>query len=386
TNYTYHAYKYADNTHPDSDYDRSTDLTAASAALGTLTSYGNFTLRSTDTSISLTDANNKTYTYDLTKYGKDEWVDDAVTSDGNKTYSLVREDEDAASYFSGVSSRRVGTTSIITLKLTKEGREKFKELTTRASSSTSQTIYFFVGSTALLPMTCDSVIDESSVSLTTSDAASAENVAITLNSAVNGGALTVKYQTLTTGDVISSKAAGGELAAVLTLVACALILAGVCVFLAVKYKRLGGVMALLTILFALVELYALMLLKIQVTFAVIFTCLLCLALFQISNAIVLSQVKRYVETGRTMQASIKDAYKHVIMTVSDMHIVLVIVAILLAAVGVGEVSACGLISVIGVVASYVLYWFTRFMWYVTSSPVKNKFKFAGLKRVEYEDD
>ena len=87
-----------------------------------------------------------------------------------------------------------------------------------------------------------------------------------------------------------------------------------------------------------------------------------------------------------MQASVKEAYKKVLMTVTDMHIVLVIVAILLATVGVGEVAACGLISVIGVVASYVLYWFTRFMWYTASSPVKDKFRFAGLKRVVYEDD
>lgn len=385
TNYTYHAYKYPDHTNSQTDNDRSTDLSAARAALGAMTAHGNLTLRTKDTSITLTDANGTSSKYDTTKYGKDEWVDKAEY-DGSKTYSLARDDEDVASYFSGVSSRSVGSVSIITLSLTKEGREKMKVISTRAKASDSQQILFFVGDSLMLPMSCEEVIDQGSISLQTSDASSAQNVAITLNSAVNGGDLKVEYKALMTGDVYSSSAPGGELAAVLALVACALILAGVCVFLVVKYKRLGGVMSLLTVLFALIELYALMLLSIQVTVAVLFACVLCLALFQISNVIVIAQVKKYIETGRTLQASIKEAYKHVIMTVSDMHIVLVIVAILLATVGVGEVAACGLISIIGVVASYVLYWFTRFMWYVTSSPVKNKFKFAGLKRVEYEDD
>ena len=176
-----------------------------------------------------------------------------------------------------------------------------------------------------------------------------------MNSAVKGGALTLEYKDISS--VSTSTATGGENAALLAFIACVLVI-----------------------------IYALCLLSIQVTFAVILTSMLCLALFIISNAVVFAEVKRLTESGRTIQASIKDAYKNVIMTVSDMHIVLVIVAILLAAVGVGEVAACGLIAVIGVVASYVLYWFTRLMWYVISSPVKDKFGFAGLKRVVYEDD
>ena len=153
----------------------------------------------------------------------------------------------------------------------------------------------------------------------------------------------------------------------------------------VKYKKLGAVTSFISVIFALVELYALYLLNIQVTFAVIFVSMLCLALFVISNAIVFAEVRRITDGGRIIQAAIKDAYKNVLMTITDMHIVLVVVAILLATVGVGEVAACGLIAVIGVVASYVLYWFNRFMWYVESSPEKDKFGFAGIKRV-IEDD
>ncbi|MDE6557826.1 MAG: hypothetical protein K2K39_01845, partial [Clostridia bacterium] len=206
------------------------------------------------------------------------------------------------------------------------------------------------------------------------------------NSAVTGGALGVSYKAIDNNDVLTSTAAGGENAALLTFVACLVVLVALIVLLVVKYKKLGAVTSFIAVIFALVELYALCILNIQVTFAVILTAMICLALFVISNVIVFTEVKRLTEGGRTVQASVKDAYKKVLMTVTDMHIVLVVVAIFLAAVGVGEVAACGLIAIVGIIASYVLYWFTRFMWYVESAPERDKFAFAGMKRVVYEDD
>jgi uncharacterized Tic20 family protein len=86
-----------------------------------------------------------------------------------------------------------------------------------------------------------------------------------------------------------------------------------------------------------------------------------------------------------MQASVKAAYKQTLWTVIDIHIVLFIIGVFLAAVSVGEVAACGLVVVISAIASYILYWFTRLMWYVMASPVKDKFKFGGYKRVVYDD-
>lgn len=376
TNFTNAAYN---NLDQDS---RSESLSAASMSIANLTAYGELTIRTTDTSISLTDADGNSSTYDVVKKGTDKWTETALV-DGAKTYSLS--EEDVSSWIKGVSSRTVGTTSVITFKFTKEGREGFRQLTTLVASSSSNTLYFFVGDRQVLSFgSCTTAIDESSLSLTSSDAATAQNSAITLNSAAKGGALTVDYQEIES--VIAGEATGGNLAALLTLAACLLVFIGLAVLLIVKYKKLGALTSAMAFVLALVEVYALYLLNIQVTFAVVFTCMLLMALFVLSCALVYGEIKKLTSVGRTMQASVKDGYKNLVMTVTDMHIVLVIVAILLAAIGAGEVAACGLISLIGVVASYVLYWFTRFMWYVTSSPEKDKFKFAGLKRVVYEDD
>lgn len=382
TNFSYASYKGND------EVSHSSDLSLASVSLGYLTAYGDLTLRTTDASISLTDASGNSITYDSTKRGKDKWVDKASPDGGTtKSYSLA-DGDDAADYFKSITSRTVGSTAIITFNFTKEGREKFEKLTTRAASSSSQTIYFFVGETQLLSFSCTEAVNRKSLSLSASNVNTATSAAIALNSAANGGALQVSYRNgdSEVSDIRTSTAAGGENAALFTFIASILVLAGLSALLIVKYKKLGAVTAFMAVIFALVELYALYLLNIQLTFAVVFTAAILLVLFTGSCAIVFEEVRRLTASGRTVQASVKEAYKNVLMTVTDMHIVLVVLAILLATVGVGEVAACGLLSVIGVVASYVLYWFTRFMWYVTSSPERDKFGFAGLKRVEYEDD
>lgn len=361
---------------------RSSRISAAQSALGVLTASGVVTLRTSDSSIETTDADGNTGTF--TPY-TDEWTDTATVSDssGNtlKTYALTK--EDVAPYFKRVTGGSIGSTPVLTFRFTSEGREAIKEITTLVASSSSQTLYFFIGDTQVVGYSnCSSAIDSDSISLQTSDADTANNIAIALDSAVNGGALSLQY-----GDVtVSAEEYNGSIAAELALVACLIIFIGLAVLLTVKYKKLGALTAAMAFLFALVEIYALELLGITVTFAVIFTCFVLMALFVASCAAVYAEVKRLTETGRTIQASIKEAYKNVLMTITDLHLVLAVVAILLAAVGVGEVAACGLISVVGVVASYVLYWFTRLMWYVTSSPEKDKFGFAGLKRVVYEDD
>ena len=87
-----------------------------------------------------------------------------------------------------------------------------------------------------------------------------------------------------------------------------------------------------------------------------------------------------------MQASVKAGYKKTLWTVLDLHIILLAASLMFALIGVGEVAACGLVFFIATIASYVLYWFTRFMWYVISAPVKDKFKFCGFKREAYDED
>lgn len=372
TNYTYAAYKGYDTS-------SSADINNATSSFTTMLADGALTLRTSDSSISLTSGDTTT-TYTPRE---DDLTDDALTGDGNKTYLLTGND-DAASYFKGVSAGHFGNQYSININLTNEGREKFAGVTTRAASSTSKILYFFVGDTLVLSFNCQATVDQSSFSLQADSLDSAENAALTLDAAIKGEIMQTDYNAVS--EVLTSTATGGENAALFAFIASLVVLVIAVAISIVLYKKLGIVNAMMAVILALVEVYALELISIQVTFAVILSSLIGLGILMVSNAIVFAEVKRLVATGRTMQASVKEAYKNVLMTVTDIHIVILVAALLLATVAVGELAACGLILLVATVASYVLYWFTRFVWYVMSSPAKDKFAFAGLKRVVYEDD
>lgn len=371
TNYTYAAYTGANAS------GRSTDYSVASGTLSYLTADGYMMLRTTDSTASSTD------TATTGSARKDEFTD-TVTVNGSSTYSLTGYTEDVNAFFKGVNSFTVGSTSVISFDLTEKGRERMQEITSYVANTSSQTLYVFLGETQMLQVSCTEAIDSDVLQFTSSDANSAQNSAIALHSAINGGALELSYEEIDT--VYSSVATGGEYAAVLAVCACLVIMIAVIVALVVKYKKLGIVVGLNVLVYALVLLYALFLLKVQVTAAVLVTAVAGLALLAFTNVYVFEEVRRQCKTGKTLQSAVKAAYKRTVLPVVDFHVVLFVLALLLAFVAGGEVAACGHVLVVAVLSSYVLYWFTRFMWYVTSSQVKDKFRFGGFKREVYGDD
>ncbi len=373
TNYTYAAYRGIDSE------SENESLSAATTAISNLAADGKITLRTVDSSIELTDEAGTATTYTPRQ---DDLYETALV-DGSHTYSIAGTD-DVSEYFESITSTTFGNNTAINFKFTEEGRASFSTVTTRAASSESKTIYFFVGDTQLVSFPCESTLDQASLSLMADSVDMGQNAAITLSSVLGGEALSVDYEQIT--NVIASTATAGDYVALWLGVGCLLLVVVLVAASVIRYKRLGIVNSIAVIIFALVATYALNIIGIQTTFAVVFCALIALALLMVSNAVVFTEVRRLVATGRTMQTCIKEAYKNVLMTVTDMHIVLFVASVLLAAVGAGEVAACGLIMVVGTIASYVLYWFSRLMWYVLSAPVRDKFAFAGLKRVVYDDE
>ena len=206
-----------------------------------------------------------------------------------------------------------------------------------------------------------------------------------MNSVADCKTITLDYSS-DEAQIIYAGAELGDTASLFLGVSLLLIVAGAIAYSIARYKKLGLVNSLIIIIFALALITVLMLLEIQLTLAGAVTAVIGLALLCASNFASFEAVRKETLKGKTIQSSVKEAYKAQLAGILEMHVILLIVSIFLAFVGVGEVAACGLILFISGVASYVLYWFTRFMWYVTSSPVKDKFKFCGYKREELEDD
>lgn len=375
------AYTYAEYKGNNSS-DRSTALTAAASTIGYIVSDGELTLRTSDSSISLGEGDDSS-TYDTTRFA-DEYTDADILGDGSATYPFVSANEDATEYFSSVTAYSFGGNNILNFNLTSYGRERIRYISTLAASSESQVIYVCIGDTQVLSITCTSTIDSDTMQFSLTTLSAAKDAATVLNSVVKGGELAVNYNVA--GSALSSTATGGENAALMAFIACIVVLAGLCVAAVVKYKKLGGVLSMSFVILALIMLYALYILSIQVTFEVLAVCAGVLVLFGAANLIVLNEVRAQCKTGKTMQAAVKAGYKRTIWNVIDIHAIVLVAAILMAAVASGAVAACGLILVVGSLASYILYWFTRFMWYVLSSPQRNKFAFGGFKREVYGDD
>lgn len=354
-NFTYSAYKGYDETK------RSESLTEIEHTVRYLTLEGKIDLRETETS----------------------------------TTSLIGVREDFDSYFTGAGMYAMGGTYAVRLDLTEKGFEKLNKVLTATTStddsgsSTEKKAFIFVGETSLgLQLTLGTALTEKTL-MFQAEKAYAQDYSIILKSVIGGNKLNNVYN----DNVESSKTelmtltpAFGEYSAIYLMVAVLLVLLGVVVFSVIKYKKLGLVNSLMAVIYALAMVCALMLIGIQLTVAGAVTAVLGLMLLSFTNFYVFEKVRQETLIGRTIQASVKLGYKKTIATVLDMHILLMIIGAVMAIAGVGELAAVGLIFFIAVIASYVLYWFTRLMWFVISSLAEDKFKFCGYSREVYDSE
>ena len=248
--------------------------------------------------------------------------------------------------------------------------------------SSDQTIRFYVGESEVISLTCESAITSASFDISVGDEATARNYAALLNSAASGDTLSFVYEY---DEVVNATAAGGENTALFLAVAALVVLAAVIAFSVARYRLLGLTFSLMAVLFSGIMIAVVYLVGITLTVAGVFTAMLTLALFTGCNFWSFEQIRRESDAGRTLQASVKTGYKKTFSGILDLHIVLLVVSVLLTLVCRGALSGCGMILLIGTLASYILHWFTRFMWYATMSPARDKYKFCGFSREAFDD-
>lgn len=344
-----------------------------------------------DYTIKVTVPTNFTYSaykeYDQTAYSEETArIENTITrltysgelslrdADG-KTLTPIK--DDVTTYFNGFKYYAIGGSYAIKVNLTSTGKDKIAAIV--ANSSEDDAIGFYVGDDQAISLTVDSSMGSGkSFYISGSDSDYARDFAVILDSVASGQILSVEYGS--DFEVVYATSALGENAAIFLAVALLLVVLAVIVASVVKYKKLGLVNAIIVLMYALTIIIALMLLEIQLTLAGAITAALGLALLTGSNFALFEAVRKETKKGKTMPASVKSGYKSIFSTILDLHIILVVASIIVALVCVGELAACGFIFFIATVASYILYWFTRLMWYVISSPVRDKFAFGGYKR------
>ncbi|MCD8039917.1 MAG: hypothetical protein LUF82_00165 [Clostridia bacterium] len=358
TNFTYAAYAGNDND------SYTSDLSVASTTISYLSLGGELTLRNTDSTID--------------GIGR-------LDEDYGSTGTLLNVRANVSDYFKSITAYSSGGSYAIKIKLTSEGEDRLYKISQKVANSEDTYIRFYVGTTNVINLTCESTIDDSTFYIQVDDYQTAKNYAALLNSVISGDTLSTEYSF---NEVTSGTSAYGSNTAILTAIAVLVILIGIAAYSIIRYKKLGLVLTLMMVAFLLVPIVAMFFLETQLSATGLFTLLLCLAVFAGSNYWSYEAIKKEVSVGRTVQNSVKTGYKKTVAGILDLHLVLLIVGILLTFIAVGEASACGVILIICSIASYCLHWFGRFMWYVTMSFARSesdKRRFFGVKAKSFEE-
>ncbi len=321
-------------------------------------------------------------------------------SDYQTNDNLISLTTDINSLFKSISYYSSGGNYAVKIKLTSDGLDTLNTILTGiptddedsdddSSSSTTSYAYLFVGEQSTnITFTIGTELESKTLYFSTSDAETARDLSILMNSVIHGNEVTNEYNSneLNSTEVVAMTPSFGQYAPIYLGVFVLIVLAAVIIASGVKYKKLGLVHIMMTAIYTLAIILCFSLLGIELSIASLFMAVLGLALLTFSNFYCFEQIRKESDAGRTIAASVKEGYKRTISTILDMHIVLVIVAMIVALVGTGMVAACGYIAFLATIASYALYWFTRFIWYAIMSMSKDKYRFCGFSREAYDDE
>ena len=359
TNFTYAAYSGNDSSA------LTDELSYISNAMAYLTLGGELTLRNT-------------------AMGRQDNIYYSQSADGTTaTYNILNARTSVADIFDSVSYYAAGGAYAVRVNLTSYGQEIISAVSEDVAASDDTYIRFYVGEYNVINLTCESAVTGGSFYIQANDAQTARNYAALLNSVATGSALSANY---TYDEVIYNTSASGTNAAMFLAIAVLVILVAVMVYAIARYKKLGLVFSLMALLFASAVIAVVYLVGTTLTTAGALVAVLCFAMFSGCNFWSYEAIRRESKEGRTIPASVKLGYKKTFTGILDLHIVLLVISIMLALICTGEAAACGMILLIGTLASYVLHWFTRFMWYVNMAPARDKYKFCGFKREVIDDD
>ena len=359
TNFTYAAYSGNDSSA------LTDELSYISNAMAYLTLGGELTLRNT-------------------AMGRQDNIYYSQSADGTTaTYNILNARTSVADIFDSVSYYSAGGAYAVRINLTSYGQEIISAVSEDVAASDDTYIRFYVGEYNVINLTCESAITGGSFYIQANDSQSARNYAALLTSVATGSALSANY---TYDEVIYNTSASGTNAAMFLAIAALVILVAVMVYAIARYKKLGLVFSLMALLFASAVIAVVYLVGTTLTTAGALVAVLCFAMFSGCNFWAYGAIRRQSKEGRTIPASVKLGYKKTFTGILDLHIVLLVISIMLALICTGEAAACGMILLIGPLASYVLHWFTRFMWYVNMAPARDKYKFCGFKREVIDDD
>lgn len=267
---------------------------------------------------------------------------------------------------------------VVRLDFTPKGQKKFTEATTEIYNNLSdKKLYIYLGDTKISEPTVQGVLSQASASITGygDDYEQADNIATIIAS----GKLPINY-TVTESRSISSKLGENAVSNSMLMGAIGLLL--ICILLLVRYKGMGiAAVVSMTVCVLLYILFLAIIPGVQLTLPGIAGILLSIGMAVDANIVIFERIREEYAMDKTVEASIKQGFKHAVVTVLDSNITTVLAAIVLWLICPGTIKGFAITLLIGIVLSlFASLLVTRWILKLLLPLSSNQDKFLSLKK------
>ena len=301
---------------------------------------------------------------------------------------VILTNDDVISATSAYGSTGNGTEYYVSLELTGAGQTKFTEATGKYVGS-AMDVYLVYTDVETGEET------EEKVTSPTIETQITGNPIITCGTGSNASAQAEKIAsqitsgtfdlTLTLMSADTIPATLGEKALMYSLIAGAIGLIVICVFLVIRYGLMGVAGSLSLIAYTVLNLLILALFPlVQLSLPGIAGVLLSIGMAVDGIIVILERIREEFRSGKSILASFHAGIKKSRSSIIDGNITTLIAAILLAVVGTGSVAGFGITLTIGIIiamiSSLLIFWFILRQFVNLCCDDENKAKWLGLKR------
>lgn len=264
---------------------------------------------------------------------------------------------------------------VVNLSLTKEGTKKFAEATKVAYEAGRDTIgIYYDGSFVSVPEV-NAVIDNGSAQISgMKDAQEAENLASTIRI----GGLKLELTELRSSVVAAQL---GEEAISTSLVAAAIGLALIILFMIIVYRIPGLVSGIALVIYVCLDLIALNAFDLTLTLQGIAGIILSIGMAVDANVIIYARIQEEIAAGKSVRSALQAGFKKAFSAIFDGNITTLIAAFVLNWLGSGTVKGFAQTLALGIVLSmFTALVVSRILMYaVYAVGVKNE-KFYGMRK------
>lgn len=305
--------------------------------------------------------------------------------------------EGTSEYIKSVEVSGSDETYYVVLNFTKAGRKEFTKITTELAASSSSdsssgsssgaSLYVFMGTEQLMNVSVTEAIDQNYVAISGfTTRSTATSVSVVLDTALHESD---RFDlTFTNSGAASFTATMGEHTALYIAIAFGVAVLAMIVAFLIRYKGMGLAHVYGFLSFAVIYILCIALIDgIQLTMGGVIAILLASVIALACNLLAFKNISDEFYSGKTLNAAVKSGYKKSLAFTIDIHVILLIAAIVLWLISASVVNFAALIFLIGIVISALTtLLLTRFYLYLFLSSAKNKIAFCNFKREELEDD